>query len=64
MTRLPEHVPGDGARKTLDLRPLAISRWENEGGAVPDGAWPVHGRILVPLRRGVLLTSAQTPDVL
>jgi hypothetical protein len=63
MTRLPETVPGDGSRKILDLRPLAISRWENEGGAVPDGARPVHGRIPVPLRHGVLLTSAQTPGV-
>jgi hypothetical protein len=49
-------------RTVIDLRPLAISRWENEGGAVPQTAAPGCHRTLTPLRRRVLLTPAQIAD--
>jgi hypothetical protein len=54
----PEHDPSRGPRTLLDLRPVALSRWENEGGAVPDRAQPLRDPSPTPLHRGVLLTSA------
>ncbi len=42
MTRLPEVGPDRGPRNILDLRPLAILHWENEGSAVPESARPIE----------------------
>jgi hypothetical protein len=52
-----------GPRKILDLRPLSIGRWENEGGAVADCSEPVCERIPAPPRHRGLLTSGQTQGV-
>jgi hypothetical protein len=52
MTQMRALGPYRGPRNTLDLWPLAISRWEEDGGAVADRGRPERDRTLAPLRRG------------
>jgi hypothetical protein len=59
MTRLSDEPQDLRSRNIIDLRPLALSRWENEGGAVPDRAPDLHQSTHTPPRRRVLPASAQ-----
>jgi hypothetical protein len=48
MTRLPVEGHALRPRNIIDLRPLALSTWENEGGAVPEIVPPARQVILPP----------------